>query len=138
MFESTTQNFSTKLKTLDKASWLSIVWNYIPEEAIKKSWETQIFGKRCSENLSKAHSESCQTSKLLLKYLIGFWRCFWFWQVMYWHFSSGIYLFKVSTTALSRGSYKCFFWLNCLEHEQVNANWVLINDLEKILFSVSV
>ena len=64
MFESAAQNFSAKVKTLDKAPWLSIVWNYIPEEAIKKSWETQIFGKRCSENLSKIHSEPCQTSKM--------------------------------------------------------------------------
>ena len=56
--------FSANLKTLDKVTWLGIAWNYIPEEAIKKSWETQMFGKSCSENLSKIHSEPCQTSKM--------------------------------------------------------------------------
>ena len=53
VIESLHKIFSANLKTLDKATWLRIVWNYIPEEAIKKSWETQMFGKRCSENLSK-------------------------------------------------------------------------------------
>ena len=62
--------------------------------------------------------------KLLLRYLIGF--------------SRFIYLFKVSATTSGRGSYKHFFWLNCLENKQVNAGWLVINDLEKILFSVSV
>ena len=56
--------FSAKLKTLDKATWLGIIWNYIPEEAIKKGWETQVFGKMCSENLNKINSEPCQTSKM--------------------------------------------------------------------------
>ena len=55
---------SANLKTLDKATWLGIVWNYILEEAIKKSCETQMFGKSCSENLSKIHSESWQSSKM--------------------------------------------------------------------------
>ena len=58
--------FSANLKTLDKALWLGIVWNYIPEEAIKKSWETQMFGKKGSENLTKIHSEPCQTSKMAI------------------------------------------------------------------------
>ena len=120
--------FSAKLKTLDKAPWLGLVWNYILEETIKKSWETQMFGKRCSGNCRKIHSEPSQTSKmefftkivmakainyfckkLPLRYLIGFWRWFWFWQIMHWHFSLGIYLFKVSTTTSGRGSYKYFF-----------------------------
>ena len=56
--------FSANLETLDKATWLGIVWNYILEEAIKKSWETQMFGKSCSRNLSKIHSESWQASKV--------------------------------------------------------------------------
>ena len=30
----------------------------------KKSWETQIFGRRSSENLSKIHSELLRTSKM--------------------------------------------------------------------------
>ena len=30
----------------------------------KKSWETQILGRRCSENLSKIHSELLRTSKM--------------------------------------------------------------------------
>ena len=34
------------------------------EEAIKKNWETQVLGKRCSENLSKMHSKLCQTCKM--------------------------------------------------------------------------
>ena len=52
-----------KLKTLDEeAPWLGIVWNYIPEEANKKSWEIPMLGKMCSENLSKIHSEACQKS----------------------------------------------------------------------------
>ena len=55
---------SANLETLDKATWLGIVWNYILEEVIKKSWETQMLGKSCSENLSKIHSEACQTSKM--------------------------------------------------------------------------
>ena len=38
--------FSANLKTRDKATQLGIVLNYIPEEAIKKSWITQMFGKR--------------------------------------------------------------------------------------------
>ena len=49
---------------MDKATLIGIAWNYILEEAIKKSWETQMFGKRGSENLSKIHSEPCQTSKM--------------------------------------------------------------------------
>ena len=49
---------------MDKATLIGIAWNYILEEAIKKSWETQMFGKRCSKNLSKIHSESWQTSKM--------------------------------------------------------------------------
>ena len=54
-----------KLKTLDEeAPCLGIVWNYIPEEAIKKSWEIQMLGKMCSENLSKIHSEVCQKSNM--------------------------------------------------------------------------
>ena len=56
--------FSVHPKTLDKATLLGIVGNYIREEATKKSWETQMFGKRCSENLSKIHSEPCQTSNM--------------------------------------------------------------------------
>ena len=48
------------------------------------------------------------------------------------------YLLKVSIAALSRGSYKQFFWLNFLEYEQVNVSWIVIIDLEKILISVSV
>ena len=55
---------SANLETLDKATWLGIVWNYILEEVIKKSWETQMLGKSCSENLSKIHSEACQTSNM--------------------------------------------------------------------------
>ena len=70
--------------------------------------------------------------------MIGFWKCCWFWQVMYWHFSSGIYLFKVSTTTSDKGSYKNFFWFICLEYKQVNASWLVTIDLEKVLFSVSV
>ena len=34
------------------------------DEAIKKSWGTQVLGKRCSENLSKMHSKPSQTSKM--------------------------------------------------------------------------
>ena len=49
---------------MDKALWLGIVWNYMPEEAIKKNWETQMFGKRCSKNLGKIHLEICQKSKM--------------------------------------------------------------------------
>ena len=64
VIESTTQFFSANLKTLAKATWLGIVWNYIPEEAIKKSWETQIFGKKYSEILTKIYSKPCQTSKM--------------------------------------------------------------------------
>ena len=56
--------FSTNLKTLDNATWLGIISNYILEEAIKKSLETRMFEKRCSENLSKIDSEPCQTSKM--------------------------------------------------------------------------
>ena len=56
--------FGAKLKTLDKSPRLGIVWNYVLEEAIKKIWETQMFRKRCYENLSKIHSEPCQTSKM--------------------------------------------------------------------------
>ena len=63
VIEYTTQFFSANLKTLDKATWLGIVWNY-SGRSIKKIWETQIFGKSCSENLSKIHSEPCQTSKM--------------------------------------------------------------------------
>ena len=55
--------FSANLKTLDKATLIGIVWNYILEESIKKNWETQMFGKTCSENLSRIHSEPCQTSE---------------------------------------------------------------------------
>ena len=55
--------FSANLKTLDKATGQGIVWNYIPEEAIKKSWKTDVW-KKGSENLSKIHSEPCQTSKM--------------------------------------------------------------------------
>ena len=58
--------FSAKLKTLDKAPWLGIAWNYIPKEAIKKSWETQMFEKRCSENLNKIPSEPYQTSRMMV------------------------------------------------------------------------
>ena len=47
-----------------KATWLGIVWNYILEEAIKKSWEMQILGEKSSGNLSKIHSEPYQTSKI--------------------------------------------------------------------------
>ena len=47
--------FSANLKTLDKATLIGIVWNYILEESIKKNWETQMFGK--------IHSEPCQTSE---------------------------------------------------------------------------
>ena len=47
-------------------------------------------------------------------------------------------LLKVSRPTSGRGSYKYFFWLNCLEHEQVNVSWLVIIDLNKILFSVSV
>ena len=55
--------FTANLKTLDKATGQGIVWNYIPEEAIKKSWKTDVW-KKGSENLSKIHSEPCQTSKM--------------------------------------------------------------------------
>ena len=55
--------FSANLKTLDKATLIGIVWNYILEESIKKNWKTQMFGKSCSENLSRIHSEPCQTSE---------------------------------------------------------------------------
>ena len=55
--------FSANLKTLDKATGQGIVWNYIPDEAIKKSWKTDVW-KKGSENLSKIHSEPCQTSKM--------------------------------------------------------------------------
>ena len=55
---------SANLKTLDKATWPGSISNYIPDEPIKNSWETQISGKRCSENPSKIHSEPCQTSKI--------------------------------------------------------------------------
>ena len=48
------------------------------------------------------------------------------------------YLFKVSITTSGRCSYKYFFWLNCLEYEQVNVSWLVIVDLEKILISASV
>ena len=48
------------------------------------------------------------------------------------------YLLKVSGTTSGWGSKKYFFWLNCLEYEQVNTSWLVITDLEKILFSVSV
>ena len=56
--------FSANLERLDKATWLGIAWNCILEEAIKKSWETLMFGKICSENLSKIHSGPCQTPKM--------------------------------------------------------------------------
>ena len=49
---------------MDKATWQGIIWNYIPEEAIKKSWETQMFGKLGSESLIKIHWEPCKTSKM--------------------------------------------------------------------------
>ena len=45
--------FSANLKTRDKATQLGIVWNYIPEEAIKKSWITQMFWKRGWKILAK-------------------------------------------------------------------------------------
>ena len=49
------------------------------------------------------------------------------------------YLFKVSIKTSSKGSYKYFFWLNCLGYEQVNTIWLVIIDLaKKILISVSV
>ena len=48
------------------------------------------------------------------------------------------YLLKAIIAALSKGSYKQFFWLNSLEYEQVNVSWIVIIDLEKILISVSV
>ena len=48
------------------------------------------------------------------------------------------YLLKVSIAALSRGSYKQFFWLNSLEYKQANVSWIVIINLEKILISVSV
>ena len=54
------------LRTLDKGTWLGILWNYILEEAIMKSWETHMFGKSCSEWLSKIHSEPWQTSKMVI------------------------------------------------------------------------
>ena len=38
--------FSANLKTLDKATLIGIVWNYILEESIKENWETQMFGKK--------------------------------------------------------------------------------------------
>ena len=38
--------FSVKLITLDKKLWLGVIWNYILEEASKKSWQTQMFEKR--------------------------------------------------------------------------------------------
>ena len=52
VIEYTTQFFSANLKTLDKATWLGTVWNQIPKEAIKKSWETQI-----SDILTKIYSK---------------------------------------------------------------------------------
>ena len=56
--------FSPNLNTLDKATWLGILWNYILDEAIKKSLESKMFGKRCSENLSKINSEYSQIYKM--------------------------------------------------------------------------
>ena len=41
------------------------------------------------------------------------------------------YLFKISITTSGRGSYKYFFWFNCLEYEQLTVSWLLVIDLEK-------
>ena len=45
--------------------------------------------------------------------------------IYYWDFSSGIYLFKVSTKTSDRGSLNYFFWLNLVEYKEVNACWLL-------------
>ena len=91
-------------------------------------------GKRFSENLSKIHPELCQTFKMKI-----------FDRVLKMLFTGNVlthliryYLFKVSKTTSGKGSYNYFFWLNCLEYEQVNVSWLVIIDLEKILISVSV
>ena len=59
--------FSANLKTLNKTALLGIVWNYILEETIKKSWEIhtskmEIFAKIV--NYQKSLTVSVKSSSL--------------------------------------------------------------------------
>ena len=128
------KSFSANLKTLDKATWLALFETTFLKKLSKKVGKHKYLEKGVLKILAKYIQNPVKyktihyfCKKLQFRSLIRFWRCFW--QVMYRHILSGI-------TCTDRGPYKGFFWLNCLECEQVNVSCLVIIDLDKMLISV--